>query len=238
MNSLILRCAGPMQSWGVSSRFIERDTLKEPSKSGIIGLLCAAMGLPRSEGEIVLEFAQMRMVTRVDRKGIIAYDYQTAQGVLKSKDGRVDKNDNTVQSWRYYLADACFLVGLQSSAQQQSDLLERAWRSLKNPRYPLALGRKSYVPSLPVYLNDGLSDDPLLERLPNYEHLKRETNHLYAHLPPLESLEYIIDADDGQLRNDVPSQAFESRRFGYRFVQYQHHAWGVPLEPVPWKGAI
>jgi CRISPR system Cascade subunit CasD len=238
MTSLILRCSGPMQSWGVSSRFIERDTLKEPSKSGVIGLLCAAMGLSRSEQEPVLEFSQMRMLVRVDRKGILAYDYQTAQNVLKSNTGRVDANDNTVQSWRYFLADARFLVGLQAETERQNELLQQAWEALKQPRYPLALGRKSYVPSLPVYLKDGLSREPILERLPKYEFLEYHAEERYGHAVPKDSLEYVIEADEGQLRNDVPSDAFESRQFGYRFVQYQQHPWGVPLEPIRWKGNI
>ncbi len=238
MTSLILRCSGPMQSWGTSSRFIERDTLKEPSKSGVIGLLCAALGLPRTEQEIVLEFSQMRMLVRVDRKGILAYDYQTAQNVLKSNTGRVDKGDNTVQSWRYFLADAQFLVGLQAETEQQNELLECSWEALKQPRYPLALGRKSYVPSLPVYLKDGLSQEPLLDRLPKYEFLERQSEKRYGHAIPKENLEYVIEADEGQLRNDVPSEAFEARQFGYRFVQYQQHPWGESLEPVRWKGAV
>ena len=37
-----------MQSWGVQSHFPERDSGREPSKSGVIGLLCAALGRPRT----------------------------------------------------------------------------------------------------------------------------------------------------------------------------------------------
>ena len=44
MPTLLLRLVGPMQAWGTSSRFDERDTGKEPSKSGVIGLLAAALG--------------------------------------------------------------------------------------------------------------------------------------------------------------------------------------------------
>jgi len=43
MPTLLLRLAGPMQSWGLSSRFTIRDTSLEPSKSGVLGLLCAAL---------------------------------------------------------------------------------------------------------------------------------------------------------------------------------------------------
>ena len=50
--TLLLRLKAPMQSWGVSSRFSIRDTGKEPSKSGVIGLFCAALGISRDEANM------------------------------------------------------------------------------------------------------------------------------------------------------------------------------------------
>ena len=37
MSTLLLRLAGPMQSWGTDSKFDVRRTGREPSKSGVIG---------------------------------------------------------------------------------------------------------------------------------------------------------------------------------------------------------
>ena len=48
MSVLLLRLSGPMQSWGIQSQFPDRDTGMEPSKSGVVGLLCAALGRGRS----------------------------------------------------------------------------------------------------------------------------------------------------------------------------------------------
>ena len=45
MNTLLLRLAGPMQSWGTQSRFFTRDTGLEPSKSGVIGPALRRLGL-------------------------------------------------------------------------------------------------------------------------------------------------------------------------------------------------
>lgn len=42
MGTLLLRFAGPMQSWGVDSNYGVRQTERQPSKSGIVGLLAAA----------------------------------------------------------------------------------------------------------------------------------------------------------------------------------------------------
>ncbi|MBI5033526.1 MAG: type I-E CRISPR-associated protein Cas5/CasD [Chloroflexi bacterium] len=71
MNTLLLRLVGPMQSWGVASDFKERDTLREPSKSGVIGLLCAALGKPRAEKPndgfaTLAELSDLVMGVRVD----------------------------------------------------------------------------------------------------------------------------------------------------------------------------
>ena len=45
MSTLLLRLAGPMQSWGTDSKFDVRRTGREPSKSGVIGLVAAALGI-------------------------------------------------------------------------------------------------------------------------------------------------------------------------------------------------
>ena len=239
MRSLLLRLAGPMQSWGTSSRFIERDTLQEPSKSGVIGLLCAAMGVRREDRDPPVALSLLRMGVRVDRRGVLAYDYQTAQNVLKAKDGKVNRNDNTVQSWRYYLADAQFLVGFQAETEAQASLLERAWAALQVPCFPSSLGRRSYLPSWSVFLADGLAEAPLLERLPTYPTLKRTVTNSgqveYIQNIPDGPLTYVIEADEGQRRNDVPSSSFAERQYGFRFVQQQVKRWGEALDYVPWR---
>jgi len=107
MATLLLRCAGPMQSWGVSSRFEVRDTAQEPTKSGVIGLLCAALGRARSEP--IDDVAAMTMAVRVDQAGRVERDYHTAGSsghVMKTGALKLD----SILSSRYYLADAAFLL--------------------------------------------------------------------------------------------------------------------------------
>ena len=77
MTVLLMRLAGPMQSWGTQSRFTNRDTGLEPSRSGVVGLLCAALG--RSRDQSLDIFRPLRMAVRVDREGRLMRDYQTAQ---------------------------------------------------------------------------------------------------------------------------------------------------------------
>ena len=49
MPTLLLRSVAPLQAWDTQSNFSTRTTGREPTKSGIIGLICAALGIPRSE---------------------------------------------------------------------------------------------------------------------------------------------------------------------------------------------
>jgi len=231
MSTLLLRLTGPMQSWGTQSRFRVRDTGREPSKSGVIGLLCAALGKPREErpddGLPTLEqLARLRMGVRVDREGLMKMDYHTAggthprgesYGVCRADGGRGE----TVLSNRYYLADADFLVGLESDDES---LLVRLDRALAEPVWPLFLGRKSFVPSVPPRLPDtgprgpGLRADPLMEVLITYPWFRERPRE---EMPA--ALRLVLDADAStgdEVRLDVPL-CFESahRRFGLRHVR-------------------
>ncbi len=107
MPTLLLKLVAPMQSWGVQSNFTHRDTGFEPSKSGVIGLICAALG--RDRAEPIDDLAALKMGVRVDRQGTVLKDYHTAKDVMRAGGGIKD----TELSDRFYLADAAFLVGLQ-----------------------------------------------------------------------------------------------------------------------------
>ena len=46
MAVLLLRLAAPLQAWGSSSKFIVRSTEREPTKSGVIGMIAAGLWVP------------------------------------------------------------------------------------------------------------------------------------------------------------------------------------------------
>src|SRR5437764_11434486 len=106
MPTLLLRLAGPMQSWGTTSRFSIRDTGLEPSKSGVIGLLCAALGRPREHP--VDDLAGLRFGVRADRPGTLRMDFQTAGADYPryGQRGQVIGRTTAILSPRYFLADA------------------------------------------------------------------------------------------------------------------------------------
>jgi CRISPR system Cascade subunit CasD len=157
-HTLLMRLIAPMQSWGVQSDFTHRDTGLEPSKSGVVGLLCAALG--RDRHEPIADLAALRMGVRVDREGLLKRDYHTAgKGGYLRASGTVEKKDLIV-SERFYLADAAFLVGLEGDDLALLRMLDDASH---HPHWFLFLGRKAFVPSGPVWLEDGMRENQTLE---------------------------------------------------------------------------
>lgn len=234
MSTLLLRLTGPMQAWGLQSRFSDRDTAREPTKSGVVGLVCAALGKPRREqpGDgfpPLADIAALRMGVRVDREGQPRYDFQTAQDVLiASSSARqiakgAPKLKDTEPSIRHYLANAWFTVGLDGDR----GLLERIDDALAAPHWPLALGRKAFPPGLPVrVLLPG--QQPALLDLPLADALATFRDHPRAHPPSPEANGWrvALDADAAtdavtpiarRMQPDHPV-SFSPRRFAPREV--------------------
>lgn len=105
--------------------------------------MCAA-ALGRLRTDDVGDLAQLWMGVRVDHQGIVAFDYQTVEGVPDT----LGKGAETIVSYRWYLADAVFLVVLAGDGS----LVESLGNALVNPAFQLGLGRKSYVPTQPMVL--------------------------------------------------------------------------------------
>lgn len=230
-NTLLLRCSGPMQSWGSRSRFSERDTEREPTKSGVIGLLCAALG--RGRDVPLDDLAPLRMGVRVDREGVLRRDYHTALGVRKADP---KARPDTLVSNRYYLSDAVFLVGLESGDVEQIRSLQRA---LERPVWQIFLGRKAFVPSEPVCLPDGVRDGEALEEaLRAYPPLCAQVK---AHVADTERrLRFVLECrsnDEGETRMDLPvsfvpaSRVFATRRVRVEVLDLPREARGEEVEP-------
>lgn len=153
MTVLLLRLAGPLQSWGDSSRFVQRNTRQEPTKSGVIGLIAAAQG--RHRVDPIEDLAQLYYGVRTEQRGQLVREFQTAQ------QWQTPKKDGSVQSlplsYRYYLADAVFVAGIEADRA----LLEGIHEAVMSPAFPLYLGRRSCPPAGLVSL--GLRDGELGE---------------------------------------------------------------------------
>ena len=75
---------GPMQSWGVQSHFVVRETGLEPSKSGVVGRL-ARRWVARAQVPLD-DLAALRMGVRVDREGRLATTFTPPK--RSSREGR------------------------------------------------------------------------------------------------------------------------------------------------------
>lgn len=149
MVTLLLRLAGPLQAWGTNSKFETRSTQREPSKSGVIGLVAAAMGRDRNDS--LDDLASLRFGVRIDQEGTILRDYHTAHHPTIKKRAFVTN--------RHYLENGCFLVGLEGDESK----LKKIEDAIKRPFYPLFLGRRSCPPSGRISL--GVRDKGLYEAL-------------------------------------------------------------------------
>jgi CRISPR system Cascade subunit CasD len=154
---LLLRLAGPLQSWGDRSAFNRRETRPEPTKSGVIGLLAAAMGQAREDP--LDELTQLRLGVRVDQAGTLMRDYHTVSdyrgrplpqaGVsTKGVQKPTSPAKHTHVTTRYYLQDAVFLAAIAGP----TGLLTTLELAVRAPAFPLALGRRSCPPTQPVSL--------------------------------------------------------------------------------------
>jgi CRISPR system Cascade subunit CasD len=229
IDTFLFRLAGPMQSWGTQSRFLVRDTGAEPSKSAIVGLICAALGKPRDESPEdhprLSELAALRLAVRADREGEVRLDYHTAGGSRSSGDEygviRADGSPGgTVVSRRYYLADAEFLVGLEG----ETALLETIADALSAPRWQVFLGRKAFPPAVPIVLPGVAAWDAgwrratrLIDAISSYPWLGALQPQTRESRPT--RLRVVADETDGsETRRDLPL-SFSPRHFSIRRVK-------------------
>ena len=145
MAVLLLRFAGPMQAWGDSSRFNHRGTRREPTKSGVVGLLAAACGRRRTES--IEDLAALSFGVRTDQVGRIERDFQTEIDWRRGKSKPL--------TYRDYLSDAVFVAAVEGPRE----LLEGLESALRKPVFPLYLGRRAFQPTGRIVL--GISEVPL-----------------------------------------------------------------------------
>jgi CRISPR system Cascade subunit CasD len=150
-NTLFLRLEGPLQAWGDNSKFVVRRSMEAPTKSGVLGLVCCAMGLSRWEArERLPQLNTLAMGVRIDRPGMRWWDYHTVGariGLTTAGGGLKTGAQGTLITRREYLADASFLVALHGEAA----IIEDVATVIESPKWPVFLGRKSCPPSRPIF---------------------------------------------------------------------------------------
>ncbi|MBN9430531.1 MAG: type I-E CRISPR-associated protein Cas5/CasD [Burkholderiales bacterium] len=163
---LLIRLYGPLASWGDIAVGEIRHSAVHPSRSALLGLLGAALGIERGD-----ESAQHALATgyrfgiKLEAVGLPLRDYHTVQvGVpprkasfrTRRQELAADKVD-TLLSAREYRCDSLSLVAIEATATAPYDLAQVA-QALRCPHFPLYLGRRSCplaIPLAPVLVSAG-----------------------------------------------------------------------------------
>lgn len=165
---LALWLEGPLQSWGSESLFSRRDTLSFPTLSGVLGMICSAMGRGGEERDFLSEFADCQWhvssyeLERPDKTSMAAtrledfhmvgsgYDDQhkwQKLSIPKTSEGKSAVGGGAKMTYRYYLENAAFGVIL-SIPQERTFEIESG---LLSPVWSIFLGRKNCIPSEIVF---------------------------------------------------------------------------------------
>jgi len=233
---LVLRLAGPLQSWGTRSRHNRRDTGNEPTKSGIVGMLAAASGRRRSEP--IADLARLDLGVRIDQPGQLRRDYHTVSRLdggplLSAAVGAKGQQKPTAPAkpthvtTRFYLEEAVFLAAVSGPGELLTALAD----AVRSPAFPLALGRRSCAPTQPLLLAPAQAGplwqgDPLtvLRNVPwQASAATRERARRSGEVSDRIQLPAVLDEPDGEeVREDLPL-SFDpyGRRYASRRVQ-QH----------------
>ena len=172
MRFLLFQIYAPLVSWGDIAVGGERLTNRHASKSAIIGLVAAALGIRREEDERLDLLAEnIGVAVKLFSGGSVLKDYHTTQ-VPRSERQTIHytrkaelsaDNDKigTILSSREYRCDSLSVVAIYLKNEHEGVALDQIEQALRMPQFHLYFGRKSCVPSLP--LSPVLVDEPDLK---------------------------------------------------------------------------
>lgn len=160
MSYALLWLEAPLQAWGADSRFGRRSTLRFPTRSGILGLVCCALGRGGPQEDWLSKWLPLeQIVTAYAKKNYhmpLLCDFHMVGSGYNKDDPWQDrlipkKNDGTTPSgvsgskltYRYYLQDMAFACVLQLP----DDAIKEIEAGLSFPAWAICLGRKTCVPA-------------------------------------------------------------------------------------------
>lgn len=230
---LLMWLEAPLQAWGHESRFGRRESLDFPTKSGIFGLLCCALGYGGEQKEWLSHWADRDMVIQayvpedqhgnpVPRLPMLrdfqmvgsGYDHTDPWQTLhipKKSDGGRAVGGGTKMTYRYYLQDMAFAVALQGERHE----LERLQTALQNPVWDLYLGRKNCVPT--EFIEQGIYADRSTA-LQSADRLAANSEKPIKRIAVFQVLQG--EHEDGEVLtlNDVPVQFGTNKKYRDRKV--------------------
>ena len=231
---ILLWLEGPLQAWGFDSRFYRRETLNFPTRSGILGLLCCALGASGPQQALLEEFALLRQTVlsfgRVRRNGdsgtedseILLRDFHMVGSgykerdpwesllIPKTKDGKKAVGGGTKITNRFYLQDAAFSVSMEVPGK----MLNEIETALQNPVWDLYLGRKCCVPTDFIYRGYFSSESGAIDKAQEIAKEKSRAEKFRV----TEDEHYLDEPSEALRLNDVPIQFGEEKRYRDRQV--------------------
>jgi CRISPR system Cascade subunit CasD len=178
---LVFTLYGPFASWGTIAVGEVRDSDVIPTRSAILGLLAASLGIRRDEpARLQALSSAVGIAVVVEADGIALEDYHTAQTLPARMNGQWhirgeeitlgEEHDalETVLSWRSYRCDALYRIAVWARAAEPS--LSAIGKALSTPFFVLSLGRRACVLGAPLAARivDGATIE---EAIGAYEHL-------------------------------------------------------------------
>ena len=129
-----------------------RSSARTPSHSLIVGLLGAALGIPRDDSQLVDLSNEIAIAVRIDRDGGAVVDYHTVEtphGKFKQRprtrweELSTASKTEAVITRREYRQDVSYTVVTYQLTDSPSVSLDQIRKALEKPRFPLYLGRRS-----------------------------------------------------------------------------------------------
>lgn len=228
---ILLWLEAPLQSWGFDSKFSRRDTLDFPTKSGILGLLCCALGAGGEQRELLATMAPLKNTVLAfsrqlekDKSSIktpllqdfhmVGAGYDQDDELFESRmiPKKTDGNKATgggggvKLTYRYYLQDKAFAVALEVPLGKSEEFAN----ALKNPVWDIYLGRKNCVPTDFIYQGTYETEDQAISYA--IQIAEEKSFHL--------DFKVIDGKNDGEklVLNDVPIQFGPRKIYGQRYV--------------------
>ncbi len=210
MKTLTIKLTAPLQAYGNEASFERRTSWPGPSKSAIIGMIAAALGL-RRDSEQIGELNSLAFAVRIDQPGKIMTDFHTVEW----------KSGKRKLTYRDYYQDAVYIVAVGSEDERRIDRIQYA---LRHPRFQIYLGRRACPPAgvLQIKCYENMNPVEALKRLP----WQAETWHQKKHSKDKEYTANIIadanllpDANFTQTQKDrVVSFSPKNRHLGFRLT--------------------
>ncbi|EQB4818875.1 TPA: type I-E CRISPR-associated protein Cas5/CasD [Citrobacter amalonaticus] len=208
---LVFQLHGPMASWGVEAPGEVRHTQAWPTRSALLGLLAAAVGIHRDDEPRLTTFNRhYEFLLCASECPRWARDYHTVQVPKEARNARYFSRRDELRhpellsaliSRRDYYSDAWWMVAVAATPEAPYSLAQLQM-ALKSPVFTLYLGRKSHSLALPMapLLLQGNAGDVLNEAWRQYQERFRA---LRISLPKLQPTCWWEGEHEGMVANKI-----------------------------------